>query len=83
MGDFLNFLLQLIQVGALLGRDGHTEDIATERLRGQSVGGQVEHHGLNISLRPIDLIDCHDEWNVGSLGKLNHFNGLLLDALYS
>ena len=82
MCNFLNLLLQFVQIGSLLGGDRHADDVATKRLWRQAIVFQVEHYSFDVSLRPVDLVNGHDEWNVHRLCEFNHFDCLLLDTLY-
>ena len=78
MGNLLDFLLQLIHISAFFGRNRHADDFTTKILRRESILLQVKHYGIYISLLSINFIYCYYKRNLQLLGKLNHFNGLLL-----
>ena len=76
VGDQQNHLQQEVQVGFLYGGDFHGYRVSAPVFRCQPVGGQGFLDSVHLGIGTVDLVDGHDDGNLGGPGMVDGLQGL-------
>src|SRR5471032_2462261 len=71
-----NSFEQLVHASTDFRRNRYERGVAAPLFRGHAVNRQFATDAIEIGARLVDFVHCNDQWNTGSLGMLDSFNGL-------
>ena len=76
VGNQQNHFQELLQVGLLFGRHFYHYRLATPVFRHQAAVGELLLHALGQGVGLVNLVDRHQDGNIGGAGVVNGFQGL-------
>ncbi len=76
LGHDRQLLEEVVDPLALQGRDLDHDGVAAPRLGREALLGQLLEHPGHIGVGPVDLVERHDDGDVGGPGMVDGFDGL-------